>query len=1611
MTAMDIRTLHTLSNTMENSEFVTLALQHDSLTRSITIRQWHEEIGLTGTDTLGTLLLPTLYDLVANEFCRDWRNGNSRDSLLTAWQQFHAHDAGPLPRLYIALVRKDLSTDSLLSLYASLPDTWERGYILYSMSAYRDLRFYQYVTDYLNTYPDSPFASRLHHSRLCCERIEFDYSFPQRLFSTDSLTITYDNYNAHEVIFELYRLPDKMPGRGRVGSAMVKVDSLRITTGTPLIFHRTKVQCRMAPQPYGAYYLYARLPEDTAQLPIDSIYVEQIRYRTLFVSDLLCFAVNEDRLGKVRPWVIVADAHTGGPVQGVKVKRKGWFSRRTNKNGEASFPRYRFWTDNTYRLTYGMDKYHKAYLHYYDDSQRKSSHLTLLPNATVFRPGDTLKLTIIGHERSKYKSYLSGNTKVSVWIYHPGGERKDTTLVLDNNAKATLSLPFADEMRRGMYSIRVLSGNRRHLFTNTDEYCTVRLEDYRLPSFCILFDDSCRHMRKDRLVPLSGKVIRTNGTPVQGAPVAVTIRLMYPSYHHFPADTVRTDKDGRFRFVLPDTLSALIQDVNAMIAGAELTAPDGETRNASLHVSFSSDEQPEPLARHDSVAGVPADSLLWIPADSTTIHGDTLRLRLGVPRACWVYYVASSRSRLRDHQWRQLTPGMHTFTFTLPGEPDDYLDVTFITAGTNGTFVQKNRHFRGTNPQELHIMPATMRDHLKPGNQESWTFHLTDAKGQPAQGAMVLSMTDDALETLSSSRWNEPQLTRWNSPYAKISTPFYNNINDRYSQPMPNNRSRAVFFTPILYEPYRVDSGTLVVVSGMVVDNTGEPCIGVSVEEQGAKNATITDYDGYFCMAVHPDAKLSFSLVGMKPVLCPAGNNIYVVMEEDKQALHEVVTTGFGVVRGIASLKSRNTYSSDENVAYEMDEVEFEEESQTPSQPAETSAVTLRQGDTRLALYLPDLQTDANGDVHVSFRCPPDNTKWLIQAMAWNDHCASDYMQRTLMARRTLMLRLALPRFMRQGDRISLPCDITNTSDSTRQVSVTLQVRHAQTDSLLAAYSADMSLPAASSQTLFFPYQAEHADVIVRAQVRSSEGSSDGEQRLLAVLPLTEPVTEAVPFYLHATDTLLTLSLPDPPVGAMNRNVTLMFCNDPVAYTVDQLPDSVDSTAVTVLQVAHNLYALSLRNRLSKQYPARLSPVNVSPLLDKLSRYQRLGGAFSWLQHDGSSSSFYLTLRVVSLLAELHEMDASDPRIDAHKTRAVAYLDKEVLRREADYRKAHHDSLPDYSQFAQYACVRALCTEKTSDGVSRILAAALDSLYAQLNTSELTSWPVLALTFERAGQHERALRIINGLRRYATIDPAHGMYWNNLPDRWWWYSQADLQATFLLAFSRIDPQPAEVEALRQWLFLNRRATRWGNSSLNAYATFALVADQPGDIPCSLDSASVQYMALPDSTCTYTLHHSAGRPAWGALMASYTAPSDQLAPFASRAIRIERQYERTDHTRSAGTPLVKGETVRVTLRLTTDREMDNVVITDRRPATLEPIELSAYGWQDNALYYREVRNADEVFYVEHLSRGTTVLTYDCYVSATGSTLAGLAHAVSEIAPEFTAHTDATVFVSE
>lgn len=1589
---LDIRALHTLANTQDHGLFLQTALRHDSLTRSITTEEWYREIGVQADDSLHLLFLPTLYDLLANDYLQ--RRLPAADSVTAAWLAFHAHDTAILPRLYILLnTPGEQNTDSLTALYEAQPEGWERGYILTRIGDLRRQDVYRRLGEYLQQYPASPFAPNILHSKQCADKIQVEYSCPAWLRKNDSITISYSNTNAHEIVFELYRVlkePKKYAAK-RNRYRLQKTDSLRVSCHGDAPFHLTDQQCRMAPQDYGRYFLYARLPEDSLQQPVESLSYYDIRLRTFCISDLKAFLLYENKAaGTSKGRIVVSNAYTGEPVSRVWAKRTHDFPLLFlgNRRGEIQLTD-RYYSD--YSLKKGADKYRLVAKRWGHRDSPDECKLVLLPNATIFRPGDEMQLTVIAQKRHLYATSLLQNTGITVQIYDPRRNKQELTLTLDEDGTAHCSLPLTDEMPRGTYEIVVFSNINAFFFDRA--YLHFRLEDYRLPTFSLTVDDSCRIMSRDRLRPVTGKAIRTNGMPIAGATVSLEAVMPRHDDDSFELMTREelTGPDGRFSIALSNRMQAHLTRTGQLTVTASLTAADGETHHTTLTIGLQEDTPPETQAAR--IAGVPCDSLLWLPKDSTLTEGRTVSMRLGVPRTCWVYCAVSDCKRLLRHDWQLLTPGLHTYTFTLPDQADDYLDIHFVTTDPDGNTFHRQRKLKGVTQTELHLIPVTMRDYLTPDTREKWTFRLTDAQGQPMAGRMVLTMTDKALQSVQSCLWPAPYLIRHTPARSEVN--YQNNSNlPPYSveSAVPPLQHGFRPFLPLLYELYRLDSGQLIVVSGTVADEKGEPIIGAAILEQGTQNGTISDNNGHFQLAVRQNAILDFHYIGLQSVTCTAYHNMYVVLPEDPYVQYEeVVTTGFGnayglCIRGVGSLPQADTDD------YSLD----------PLYGAYEPLVPLRWGDTRLAVYLPSLRTDANGEVHVDFLTPPDNTEWLVQAMAWARNGASDYLQRTLIARRTLMLRLQLPRFLRQGDTVQLPCIVSNNADTAQQVTVTLRIRTAAGDSLPLTETRTTLLPAHGTRTLFFPCHTQQTEaLIVTAEVRATDGTADGEQRLLTVLPLAEPVSESLPFYLQAADTALTLCLPEVQ-DAENRTVTLLCCSHPLAYIAAQLPADVDSAAVTADQVAHNLYALALRNRLAKDHPALVRPVDITRLISELPLYQRTNGAFSWLKHSSACASFYLTLQVLGLLGELQEAGALENELRYCRQRAVAYLDREIIRRETAYRKAHHDSLPDYSRFAQYAYVRVLFDDKQNDDTRRILSATLDALYAQPNPHELTAWPLLALTFHRAGQHERAREFINGLRRYATMDKAHGMYWNNLPDRWWWYRQADIQAAFLLAFRLIDPQEAELDALRQWLILNNRTTRWGQSSLNAFASYALMYPDSTAL-LTPDSTALQQLSLPDTTVCHTIRHTPGQPAWGALMTDYTAPADRLQPFGTEALKLSRTIRRLDATAAEDRPLQKGELVRVTLTIDTDRELDNLIVSDRRPALLEPTGESGFQWMDGTLLYHEIRNTEERFYVEHLSRGTTVLTYDCYLTATGTTLAGLAEAASALAPEITAHT--------
>ena len=86
-------------------------------------------------------------------------------------------------------------------------------------------------------------------------------------------------------------------------------------------------------------------------------------------------------------------------------------------------------------------------------------------------------------------------------------------------------------------------------------------------------------------------------------------------------------------------------------------------------------------------------------------------------------------------------------------------------------------------------------------------------------------------------------------------------------------------------------------VSGVVVDNNGEPIAGASIQAKGTTQGTISDYDGKFEFEVPESVKtLVVSFVGMATQEVNAGKNIKVTLQENSEVLQDVVVTGYGNV-------------------------------------------------------------------------------------------------------------------------------------------------------------------------------------------------------------------------------------------------------------------------------------------------------------------------------------------------------------------------------------------------------------------------------------------------------------------------------------------------------------------------------------------------------------------------------------------------------------------------------------------------------------------------------------------------------------------------------------------
>jgi len=258
--------------------------------------------------------------------------------------------------------------------------------------------------------------------------------------------------------------------------------------------------------------------------------------------------------------------------------------------------------------------------------------------------------------------------------------------------------------------------------------------------------------------------------------------------------------------------------------------------------------------------------------------------------------------------------------------------------------------------ESIEIITNIFRDKLQPGQDETWSFTIKDDKNDAVAAEVLASMYDASLDEFKAHNWSfNPNAGKQNYSSYQTSnanksfgnTSFYIKNNERNYYQIPtigtssynwfgfslNNNSwlnrQYLRTTKSKLNSTRSDfDGT---VTGFVSDENGEPLPGVNVQIKGTTFGTETDFDGNYSIKIKKDDVLVVNYLGYKSVeyLIDSQTNIDVRLEEDTDALNEVVVVGYGTNR-----KSEITSS--------MSLVEAEEVNYDSEKPSINSLVQLR---------------------------------------------------------------------------------------------------------------------------------------------------------------------------------------------------------------------------------------------------------------------------------------------------------------------------------------------------------------------------------------------------------------------------------------------------------------------------------------------------------------------------------------------------------------------------------------------------------------------------------------------------------------------------------------------
>ncbi len=1206
--------------------------------------------------------------------------------------------------------------------------------------------------------------------------------------------------------------------------------------------------------------------------------------------------------------VILVDGATGKPLKGGTVRayntttRSAQTATRCDSTGQALLPRGNY--SLRYFASHGKDAFSPAFgvpsgfFYNGNADERLQQSWQIFTDRSIYRPGQAVRFGGICFTRRGDAFQALPNCPMTVRLYDTNHRQlAETRLLTDafGTVSGTFALPSA--VLPGMFSIEAKATEG-----NGSAYCSIRVEEYKRPAFTVTIDQPAAAYAPGDTLRITGTAHTYTGLPVSDAEVAW--RLSARSYWRAAnadnapqAGQCTTDSAGRFSLnvVVPGLPSRKAMPYNIYIyeLACDVTAEGGETNSASLSLRTASrrswlsaqwpqaicKEMPDTVLVHRTNAAgaeLGGEGMYRILKDGATVFKG--RFTAGEP---------FSTAELAG-----LPSGAYAAALAV-GEDTDTVRFTIFSG-------QDVRTPSVDQPLCHYVRPSAARDSalVLVGSpcKDATLFYDVFGNGRLVESRRIaLNDTLLRLELAYKPEWGESGKA-W---FALMRDGELHSFSVDLLKPAPDKSLRLQWttfrsaLTPGKEEQWRL----------RVTHPDGRPAdaslmatlYDASLDAFGTMGWSLTGTD------FHRATVYNFWSGGEQPSAMLSGWVSYK-SEKEKQLefTHwrdelDIFSTAFypnfrhyrapvaGMGFPAAAPSKEKLMLKDAVASMDMADklVTTDESAENDMKSADTATADegqVRKNFAETAFFQPQLRTDSLGHVDLVFTLPESLTSWRLKLLAHTQSVDYGLLDTTVVARKEFMLQAQMPRFLRSGDRTSLPVTLRNLTGKNLAANVTMQILDAATMRPLSEnrQQAQVGANGAAAQTFAFTVP-EQVQAVVCRFTAAAEGYADGEEHVLPVLADMIEVRRTLPFsFTQSGAHTLRLDTLFKEKKAENRRFIVEMCSNPTWYAVSALPALSRLESTDAFSLAARYYALALGRHIAnalpavRQYAADLSAnteretplsnafasvADETPWLreaeaerqrtgelqllfdstayvlraqsarDKLKALQNADGSWSW--YPKMPGNDYITAQNVLLLSRLQNL-AGEQTAAPMAARGFAFLKKslanavkemkEYERRGVSHTPANH--VVPSRLWITVVYLYAVRGEKLDENAQFVLERCAE----QAGGSDLYAKSLMALVLDFDGQKEKASALFESLSEYTVGNAAVGRFFDSARAPMFAASyRIPTQTIAIEALSTAPEYAALVDEMRLWLMQSKRTQMWDTPIATADALYCLLA--------------------------------------------------------------------------------------------------------------------------------------------------------------------------------------------